>query len=215
MVASYQDKRLILNEDIQQFPDCDQTIVGERGEVLNGGQRARVSLARAVYADADLYLLDDPLSAVDFKVSKHIFVKCVKGLLGQKTQLLTSHQEQHMQEANNVIALCKGRVLGQGSFTELKEKFILNKTVDLLYKKLGENEPKNSTDWENDEKDKASDSFGRIAPKTDEAQGLQISEEDRVIGVVSSELYWNYFRSGLSSVTILAIACLCIINQGK
>ena len=152
---------------------------------------------------------------MDFKVSKHIFVKCVKGLLGQKTRLLTSHQEQHMQEANNVIALCKGRVLGQGSFTELKEKFILNKTVDPLYKKLGENEPKNSTDWENDEKDKASDSFGRIAPKTDEAQGLQISEEDRVIGVVSSELYWNYFRSGLSSVAILAIACLCIISQGK
>ena len=204
-----------LNLDIQQFPDCDQTIVGERGEVLSGGQRARVSLARAVYADADLYLLDDPLSAVDFKVSKHIFEKCVKGLLGQKTRLITSHQEQHMREANNVIVLHKGQVLGQGSFTELKEKFILNKTVDPLYKKLGENKPKNSTDWENDEKDEASDSFGRIAPQTDEAQGLQISEEDRVIGVVSSEHYWNYFRSGLSSLTMLAIGCLCIISQGK
>ena len=54
-----------LMEDIQQFSDCDQTVVGERGAVLSGGQRARVSLAHAVYAETDIYLLDDPLSAVD------------------------------------------------------------------------------------------------------------------------------------------------------
>ena len=77
-----------LTHDIQQFPDCDQTVVGERGEVLSGGQRARVSLARAVYADADLYLLDDPLSAVDFKVGQHIFEKCFKGLLSHKTRVI-------------------------------------------------------------------------------------------------------------------------------
>ena len=85
-----------LTEDFQRFPNGDQTVVGERGAVLSGGQRARVSLARAVYVDADLYLLDDPLSAVDFKVGRHIFEKCIKGLLGEKTRLLTSHQEQHM-----------------------------------------------------------------------------------------------------------------------
>jgi len=54
-------------EDIQQFPDCDQTVFGERGAVLSGGQRARVSLARAVYVETDIYLLDDPLSPVDIK----------------------------------------------------------------------------------------------------------------------------------------------------
>ena len=204
-----------LKEDIQHFPDCDQTIVGERGEVLSGGQRARVSLARAVYADADLYLLDDPLSAVDLKVSKHIFEKCIKGLLDQKTRLITSHQEQHIREADNVIVLCKGHVLGQGSFTELNEKGILNTTVDPLYIKLGEDKPENSTDWENDEKNEAFDSFGRFASQTDEAQGLQISEGDHAVGVVSSRLYWNYFRSGLSSFMILAVTCLCIITQGK
>jgi len=57
-----------LNEDLEQLPGGDQTLVGERGAVLSGGQQARVSLARAVYADGDVYLLDDPLSAVDFKV---------------------------------------------------------------------------------------------------------------------------------------------------
>ena len=70
-----------LKEDIQQFPDRDQTVVGERGALLSGGQQARVSLARAVYAEADIYLLDDPLSAVDFKVGQHIFEKCFSNSL--------------------------------------------------------------------------------------------------------------------------------------
>jgi len=78
-----------LTQDIQQFPDGDQTVVGERGESLSGGQRARVSLARAIYADADIFLSDDPLSNVDFKVGQHIFEKCIKGLLGRKTRVLT------------------------------------------------------------------------------------------------------------------------------
>ena len=202
-----------LKEDIQQFPDCDQTIVGERGEVLSGGQRARVSLARAVYADVDLYLLDDPLSAVDFKVGQQIFEKCIKGLLGHKTLVITSHQEQHMQEADSVIILYKGRVLETGSFTELKEKGILNTTVDPLYKKLGENKSQNSTDRENEEKDIGN--FGRIVSQTNEAHGLQILKEDRVIGVVSSKTYWNYFRSGVSCPVIVAVICLCLFAQGK
>ena len=96
-----------LTQDIQKFPDCDQTIVGERGVVLSGGQRARVSLARAVYAEGELYLLDDPLSAVDSKVADHIFRECIKGLLGKKTRLIISHQERIMRDADNVIVLFK------------------------------------------------------------------------------------------------------------
>ena len=204
-----------LKEDIQQFPDGDQTIVGEHGEVLSGGQRARVSLARAVYADVDLYLFDDPLSAVDFKVGQQIFEKCIKGLLGHKTLVITSHQEQHMQEADKVIMLYKGRVLGTGSFTELKEKGILNATVDPLYKKLGENKSQKSTDWEKEEKDEDTGNFGRIVSQTNEAHGLQILEEDRVVGMVSSKTYWSYFRSGASCPVIVAVICLCLFGQGK
>ena len=204
-----------LKEDIQQFPDGDQTIVGEHGEVLSGGQRARVSLARAVYADVDLYLFDDPLSAVDFKVGQQIFEKCIKGLLGHKTLVITSHREQHMQEADKVIMLYKGRVLGTGSFTELKEKGILNGTVDSLYKKLGENNSQNSTDREKEEKDEDTGNFGRIVSQTNEAHGLQILEEDRVVGVVSSKTYWSYFRSGASCLVIVAVMCLCLFAQGK
>ena len=116
-------------DDIQQFPSTDQTGVGERGVTLSGGQRARVSLARAVYADADLYVLDDPLSAVDFKVGQHIFEKCVKELLGNKTRMMVSHHKDHMKDADEVIVLYKGRVLERGGFLELQDKGRFQKEV--------------------------------------------------------------------------------------
>ena len=205
-----------LTEDIQQFPDRDQTIVGERGVVLSGGQRARVSLARAVYADADLYLLDDPLSAVDFKVGQHIFEKCIKDLLGDKTRVLTSNQEQHMKEANEVIVLYKGRVLGKGSFTELQEQGILNTAIDQLYKKvLKTSQSNNIFAGENEEESEVSGSCGRMVALANNGKGLNTSQEDRTIGVVSSKLYWDYFRSGMHSLVIFAVICLCLVVQGK
>ena len=204
-----------LTEDIQQFPDGDQTVIGERGEVLSGGQRARVSLARAVYADADIYLLDDPLSAVDFNVGQHIFEKCIIGLLGQKTRVIASHQEQFMKEADTVMVLYKGRVLGKGSFIELKEKGLLNTTVDPLLKKVNENKSDNSSATEGEEEDEFSDGSGRIVLQTNETKGLQISEEDRTIGRVSSKLYWNYFRGGATWPTVFTVICWCLITQGK
>ena len=177
-----------LTEDIEKFPDCDQTIVGERGVVLSGGQRARVSLARAVYVEADLYLLDDPFSALDLKVAQHIFGECIKGLLGQKTRLLTTHHERVIREADDIIVLCKGRILGKGSLTELKENGKLNTTVDSLYEKA--NETDGRVGKENEDDDQITDLSGGSVPH--EVQGLSLSEEDRAIGAVSSELYWTF-----------------------
>ena len=205
-----------LTEDIQRFPDYDQTVVGERGEVLSGGQKARVSLARAVYADADLYLLDDPLSAVDLKVGQHIFKTCINDLLGDKTRVLTSHQEQHMREADQVIVLYKGRVLEKGSFNKLEEKGILNTTVDPLYQTIGKDSKlTRSVAREINQESEGIDGCETMVPLPNEARGLEISQEDRSIGVVSSKLYWNYFRSGVHWSIICAVICLCFVAQGK
>ena len=208
-------KACALTKDMEQFPDFDQTFVGEHGEVLSGGQRARVSLARAVYADADIYLFDDPLSAVDLKVGQHILSKCIKNLLCHKIRVVASHQEYLMKEADNVIVLYKGRVLGQGSFTELKEKAILHTAVDSLYSTLNKKESDTVSLEEKEEKDGISDSFGKIVSPKYEPESLPLSEEDRSIGVVSSKLYWNYFRSGASTPVILALFFLCLLAQGN
>ncbi|XP_022794856.1 multidrug resistance-associated protein 4-like [Stylophora pistillata] len=204
-----------LKEDFQRLPDGDQTVVGERGEVLSGGQQARVSLARAVYADGDFYLLDDPLSAVDFKVGQHIFNKCIKNLLADKTVLLTSHQQQHMENADEVIVLYKGHVLGKGRFIELQGIGVINATFDPLYKETLEDKTESSETfaWEDTEKHDDAEKCQTIHPLPNEARSLEIAKEDRTIGVVTSKLYWDYFRSGAHPLMITGMVVLILITQ--
>lgn len=110
-----------LKKDIAMLPEGDKTLLGERGASLSGGQRARVNLARAVYSDADIYLLDDPLSAVDAKVGKHIFENCINGLLSNKVRVLVTHQLQYMKSADYIVILDKGGVVKQGAYQQMKE----------------------------------------------------------------------------------------------
>ncbi|XP_022800440.1 multidrug resistance-associated protein 4-like isoform X3 [Stylophora pistillata] len=112
-------KACALDKDIELLPDGDMTLVGERGVSLSGGQRARVNLARTVYADADIYLMDDPLSAVDADVGRHLFEKCICGYLAKKPRILVTHQLQHIGEADHIIVLDKGKVVNRGPYKEL------------------------------------------------------------------------------------------------
>ncbi|KAG1673328.1 Multidrug resistance-associated protein 4 [Nymphon striatum] len=100
-------KACCLSMDICQMPDGDETIVGERGIKLSGGQRARVSLARALYYDADIYLLDDPLSAVDAEVGNHLYSQCIQGYLANKITILVTHQINFLRHAPNILSLRK------------------------------------------------------------------------------------------------------------
>lgn len=96
-----------LERDLTLFADGDRTQIGERGIALSGGQKARISLARALYFDADIYLLDDPLSAVDAHVSKHIFKNAISDYLKQKTVLLVTHQLSFIGFADRVMLINK------------------------------------------------------------------------------------------------------------
>lgn len=77
--------------DLEMWPDGDATEIGDRGVTLSGGQKARVSIARAVYADADVYLMDDPLAAVDTHVGRALFERCIRGVLRSKTVILVRY----------------------------------------------------------------------------------------------------------------------------
>ena len=91
--------------DFRLLSKGDQTLIGEKGITLSGGQKARLSLARAIYADADIYLLDDPISAVDAKVAKKLFQNCLKELSLSKTVILATHQIGYLYECKEVIIL--------------------------------------------------------------------------------------------------------------
>ncbi|CAL6005654.1 Xenobiotic-transporting_ATPase / Multidrug resistance-associated protein [Hexamita inflata] len=101
-----------LHPDFEIFNAGDQTEVGGRGVTLSGGQRARISLARAIYNDADIYLLDDPLSAVDAHVGKRIWNEVILGFLGSqgKTVLIASHQTQYFDDCHKIITIENGQI---------------------------------------------------------------------------------------------------------
>lgn len=113
-----------LNADLAMLPAGDQTEIGEKGINLSGGQKQRVSLARAVYADADIYYLDDPLSAVDSHVGKHIFEQVIgpKGILQNKTRVLVTHAITYLPQIDQILVIKDGEISETGTYQELLDK---------------------------------------------------------------------------------------------
>jgi ABC-type multidrug transport system fused ATPase/permease subunit len=110
-----------LLDDFAQLPDGDETTVGERGISLSGGQKARLALARAVYARADIYLLDDVLSAVDSHVGRHLIdnVLGAKGLLASKTRILATNSIPVLAQSNFICLVKQGAIIEQGTYKQL------------------------------------------------------------------------------------------------
>uniref|UniRef100_A0A8C1TC36 ATP-binding cassette sub-family C member 5 n=1 Tax=Cyprinus carpio TaxID=7962 RepID=A0A8C1TC36_CYPCA len=108
-----------LKPDLAVLPYGDQTEIGERGINLSGGQKQRVSLARAVYSNRDIFLLDDPLSAVDAHVGKHIFEECIKKKLKGKSVILVTHQLQYLEFCDEVVLLDNGEIKEAGTHCDL------------------------------------------------------------------------------------------------
>uniref|UniRef100_A0A8C8BCB7 Uncharacterized protein n=1 Tax=Otus sunia TaxID=257818 RepID=A0A8C8BCB7_9STRI len=121
--ARYQQviKACALLPDLELLPAGDQTEIGEKGINLSGGQKQRVSLARAVYSNADIYVLDDPLSAVDAHVGKYLFKHVLgpKGLLQKKTRILVTHSISFLPQVDNIVVLVAGAVSEHGSYSTL------------------------------------------------------------------------------------------------
>jgi ABC-type multidrug transport system fused ATPase/permease subunit len=108
-----------LESDLLTFKKRLDTLLGEKGINLSGGQKARVALARAIYSDADVVLLDCPLAALDARVSKQVFQEAILGLLKTKTVLLVTHKLTILEQADHIIVMEKGRIREQGSFADL------------------------------------------------------------------------------------------------
>ncbi|KAL2911652.1 hypothetical protein HK105_208860 [Polyrhizophydium stewartii] len=113
-----------LRADLEMLPAGDETEIGERGINLSGGQKQRISMARAVYANADIYLLDDALSAVDAHVGRHIFDHVIgrNGMLRNKSRVFVTHAVHLLPETDVVIQLAGGAVAEMGTYQQLHDK---------------------------------------------------------------------------------------------
>ena len=111
-----------LTKDLTYFANGDLTEIGQRGVTLSGGQKARVGLARAVYSDADIYLFDDPLRAVDTKVGRRLFESCILGHLSGRIRLLATHQLQYLKDVDRVVVIENGSIIHQGLYTEILDQ---------------------------------------------------------------------------------------------
>ena len=194
-----------LEEDITVLPGGDLTEIGERGINLSGGQKARVSLARAIYADRDIYLLDDPLSALDSNVKSKIFYNCIIGRLGGKTRILASHCIEFLDKADRIIVLDKGKIVFDGAY----ETFIKNEQFKELMQKIqvsgqkAANEPNKASPGTEERPRESS-----ILSKT--SDGRIIAEEDQEQGRVSYSVYKRYLNSlgGIKFIVLLSIGTL-------
>ena len=204
-----------LRPDFDLLPARDMTEIGEKGINLSGGQKHRVSLARAVYQDSDLYLLDDPLSAVDAHVAQHLFNEVIgpTGLLSKKTRLLATHNLQFLRDVDQILVMSGGRIIGSGSYEELSSKGMLSEQI------LTESDETSIASEDSLQRQSSqissNESNGRISrqisrqrtdsnvdkPKTIKEKLEKDAERDQLIdkeyqqmGVVGLRVYWNYIR---------------------
>lgn len=116
-------------KDIELLENGDLTEIGEKGINLSGGQKARVGLARAVYAEKDIILMDDPVSALDSQVKKKIFEHVLMGALKDKTRILATHAIDFLDVCDSIILLDKGKVIFKGPYEEVKDNEYLKKLI--------------------------------------------------------------------------------------
>ena len=110
-----------LEKDFDLLPNGDETEIGSKGINLSGGQKQRVSLARGLYLDADIYLIDDCLSALDAQVSQSVFNNVIKQYLKSKTVVFVTHGIHFLKKFQHIVVLKEGEIIEEGSYSELSE----------------------------------------------------------------------------------------------
>lgn len=214
-------KACALKRDLELLPDGDLTLIGDRGATLSGGQKARVNLARAVYQDADIYLLDDPLSAVDAEVGRHLFEQCICDLLKNKPRILVTHQLQYLKAADQIVVLKEGHMVAKGTYTELQRSGV--DFASLL--KKDEEEEQQQQPPPDDLARSRTLSQNSVLSQDSSAQSVKdgdhlaaepvqtVAEESRAQGTIGVSLYVKYLRAGANIMVLLFVILINILAQ--
>ncbi|TMW67021.1 hypothetical protein Poli38472_012137 [Pythium oligandrum] len=181
--------------DLAQFPAGDSTEIGQKGVNLSGGQKARLCLARACYSDADVFILDSPLAAVDAVVQSEIFSKCLCGLLESKTIVLVTHAPDIIasEAANYTLGVVDGELIGDRKDAVQRRSAYAARVSPRKAKK--------------------SDLIDGETVKTDaekKEEGRLVDEESREEGRVSKEVFFRYFNAlgGISACVLVVFILL-------
>lgn len=185
-----------LESDFRQLPYGDKTVVGERGVMLSGGQKARINLARAIYKDADIYLLDDPLSAVDTHVAKHLFEECIKGFLKNKNVILVTHQLQYLRAADRIYVVDEGKMEMFKTYDDFKKSDTSVK--DIMDNKTQEEQHPSTSD--------------RITSITEYETPVEIREQKQK-GSVGSGVYLHYLKAAGGYPAGVYVLLLFVVTQ--
>ena len=196
-----------LAPDLEMLPAGDLSEIGEKGINLSGGQRHRVALARALYADADVYLLDDPLSAVDAHVGNHLFERCICGAMAGKTRVLVTHQTQFADSADMIYVMDDGMVTHSGTYNQLVDQglefsSLVNSTTPAGSEEGGGPDSLGSgagggggRDAGKGEKNLGKPGVGGGKKGGKDRSGEIVKAEERARGRIKTEIYSTYLRA--------------------
>ncbi|ODV71463.1 P-loop containing nucleoside triphosphate hydrolase protein, partial [Cyberlindnera jadinii NRRL Y-1542] len=180
-----------LEDDLKMFTAGDLTEVGERGITLSGGQKARINLARGIYADNDIILLDDILSAVDARVGKFIVDECLNKYLKDKTVLLATHQLSLVNLADALIYLNEDGTVSMGTFEELSATCNgFNRLLE-YYSKKEDVSSKESSSKKEPSSNSSGSGYGGLT-----GDGILIEEEEKGVNSIAWSVYKSYLHEG-------------------
>ncbi|KVI00797.1 AAA+ ATPase domain-containing protein [Cynara cardunculus var. scolymus] len=208
-----------LEHDLDILPGRDLTEIGERGVNISGGQKQRVSMARAVYSNSDVYIFDDPLSALDTHVGREVFENCIKEELRGKTRVLVTNQLHFLPQVDKIILVSEGMIKEEGTFEELSQN-------GFLFRKLMEKVGK-MDDHMDGSKGRTNPDHGSSKQCTDEVvdelvndpsittkrnrKSVLIRQEDRQTGIVSWKVLARY-QDALGGLWVVLILVACYIS---
>ena len=171
-----------LEPDLKTLPKGDKTVIGEKGLNLSGGQKARLSIARAIYSNAEIYIFDDPLSALDAYVGMNLFKGVFNDFLKDKTFIISTHALQYLSFFDRIFYMNQGKIEWMGSYQEIVKQKFYTDFVDIINRNEKQRENEEENDQNKDKNNKAVDDSGQ-------SENIKVNKVDEASEKVSFSTY--------------------------
>ena len=204
-----------LRPDLDMLPSGDLTEIGEKGITVSGGQKQRLNIARAIYYNADIVLMDDPLSAVDAHVGRHIMDNAICKLLKDKARVLATHQLWVLNRCDRIIWMDGGRIVDMGTFPNLMAS---NADFAKLIHDNAEAEQRENKKEDGDDEEPGNDAdVGKKKAKKQKKKPATalMQAEEKAVSSVSWGVYHAYIKSAGSILMFPVVMLLLILSQGS